>query len=181
MIGGKNRLVYLELISLVVSRLREVLGISAAVCGSPSRPRELTFYIHARLHSKGAAAPFMCVRPHLLGCRCGGKVREALYLPLCDDVEGAALLSLPDDELSFVIVFLKDTRTTVRSEAVYRFHHRSGFLVVASLREHRWSSVMSGSNFQPAGKESPKKWASSASFPDPCVLCSSISFYILHL
>ncbi len=28
------------------------------------------------------------------------------YLPLCDDVEGAALLSLPDDVLSFVIVFL---------------------------------------------------------------------------
>lgn len=44
---------------------------------------------------------------------------EARYLPLRDDVEGAALLSLPDDELSFVVVFLKDTRTTVRSEAHY--------------------------------------------------------------
>lgn len=31
------------------------------------------------------------------------------YLSLSDDVEGAALLSLPDDELSFIIVFLKDT------------------------------------------------------------------------
>lgn len=44
---------------------------------------------------------------------------EALYLSLCDDVEGAALLSLPDNELSFIVVFLKDMRTTVRSEA----HH----------------------------------------------------------
>lgn len=44
---------------------------------------------------------------------------EALYLSLCDDVEGAALLSLPDDELSFIIVFLKDTRTTVRCDALY--------------------------------------------------------------
>lgn len=31
------------------------------------------------------------------------------YLSLGDDVEGAALLALPDDELSFIIVFLKDT------------------------------------------------------------------------
>lgn len=33
-------------------------------------------------------------------------VRETRYLSLCDDVEGAPLLSLPDDVLSFVIVFL---------------------------------------------------------------------------
>lgn len=33
-------------------------------------------------------------------------VRTTRYLSLCDDVEGAALLSLPDDVLSFVIVFL---------------------------------------------------------------------------
>lgn len=31
---------------------------------------------------------------------------ETRYLPLCDDVEGAALLSLPDDILSFVVVLL---------------------------------------------------------------------------
>lgn len=61
----------------------------------------------------------VCVITDLLGCRYGGHVLEALYLSLRDDVEGAALLSLPDDELSFVIVFLKDTRTAVRSEAGY--------------------------------------------------------------
>lgn len=31
---------------------------------------------------------------------------ETRYLSLCDDVEGAALLSLPDDILPFVVVFL---------------------------------------------------------------------------
>lgn len=35
-------------------------------------------------------------------------VEGRCYLSLSDDVEGAALLSLPDDELSFIIVFLKD-------------------------------------------------------------------------
>lgn len=30
------------------------------------------------------------------------------YLSLCNDVEGTALLSLPDDVLSFVIVFLNE-------------------------------------------------------------------------
>lgn len=33
-------------------------------------------------------------------------LRQARYLSLCDDVEGAALLALPDDILSFIIVFL---------------------------------------------------------------------------
>lgn len=58
-------------------------------------------------------------------------VGQARYLSLCDDVEGAALLALPNDVLSFIIVFLMgwvekeggetDGRggTTVRTEALY--------------------------------------------------------------
>lgn len=57
-------------------------------------------------------------------------LRKARYLSLCDDVEGAALLALPDDVLSFIIVFLMgwvekeggetvEGRTTDTTEALY--------------------------------------------------------------
>lgn len=38
------------------------------------------------------------------------------HLSLRDDVEGAALLALPDDVLSFVIVFLNERRGGVRGQ-----------------------------------------------------------------
>lgn len=53
------------------------------------------------------------------GAARGGGVGERFYLSLGDDVEGAALLALPDDVLPSVVVFLKDTGTTVRCEALY--------------------------------------------------------------
>lgn len=50
-------------------------------------------------------------------------VNNIHYLSLCDDVEGASLLSLPDDVLSLVIVFLMGERRVIMGKQQSELKH----------------------------------------------------------